>query len=237
MHSLIIHMTASSARYKNVERLLTDLPNAEVIEAVDGRLPDAQVNTKTYAGTLHKPNYPFPLSGGEIGCFLSHRKCWQRIIDAKWPAALIVEDDFQIDPQNLSKLMKLVERNATADSFIRIPPKDREPLTQLKDQENDLKLYTPHVIGLQTTAQVVGRNAAKRLLEATDSIDRPVDTFLQMHWITGVEIETILPNGSSEKQFAAGSTVQRKSSGTLSKLKREIARARYRSAINRRPQI
>ncbi len=30
---------------------------------------------------------------GAVGCFLSHRKAWQRVIDRGWPAALILEDD------------------------------------------------------------------------------------------------------------------------------------------------
>ena len=236
MHSLIIHMSSSIARRENVECLLRDLPNAQVVEAVDGRLPDVQAGVDLHPGDLHAPRYPFAIKGGEVGCFLSHRACWQKIVDEGWDAALIAEDDLEIAQDKLGALMALIARNATPDSFIRIPPKDREPHTLITDQEDALTLFTPRIIGLQTTAQVVGRNAAARLLKATEMLDRPVDTFIQMHWITDQKVETILPNGASEKVFGAGSTVQQKSGGLVSKLKREIDRARYRSAINRRPQ-
>ncbi len=236
MHSLIIHMSSSTARRGNVDRLLTDLPNAQVIEAVDGRLPEVMARVDLHPGTLHKPLYPFPIKGGEVGCFLSHRACWQKIVDEDWHAAIIAEDDLEVSSEKLAPLLELIDRNVTIDSFIRIPPKDREPLTSARDQEQDLTLFTPRVIGLQTTAQVVGRNAAARLLKATQRLDRPVDTFLQMHWVTGQKIQTILPNGASEKSFGTGSTVQQKSGGTVSKIRREIARARYRTAIKRQPQ-
>lgn len=236
MHSLIIHMPTSTERRDTVDRLLASLPNAEVIEAVDGRLPEIQAVVDARPGDLHHPRYPFPLKGGEIGCFLSHRKCWQKIVDEDWEAAIIAEDDLEIASDKLGPLLDLIDRDATAESYFRIPPKNREPLTTPVDQEGDLRLFTPGVIGLQTTAQVVGRNAAARLLKASKTLDRPVDTFLQMHWVTGQPIQTILPNGASERQFGSGSTVQQKSKGLRAKLLREIKRARYRAAIKRRPQ-
>lgn len=236
MHSLIIHMPSSTERRATVEQLLQDLPNAQVIDAIDGRLPDVQTSIPQQPGNLHRPLYPFPLKGGEIGCFLSHRACWQAIVDNNWSAAFIAEDDLEIAPDKLTDLMALLDRNVTTDSFIRIPPKDREPATSITDQEQDLTLFTPKVIGLQTTAQVVGRNAAIRLLKATETLDRPIDTFLQMHWVTGQKIQTILPNGALEKIFTSGSTVQVKSTGFAQKLQREFRRARYRAVVNRHPQ-
>lgn len=236
MHSLIIHMSSSTERRENVDRLLSDLPNAEVIEAVDGRLPEVQAGVDLRPGDLHVPCYPFPVKGGEVGCFLSHRACWQKIVDEGWDAGFIAEDDLEIAPDKLETLFALVERNATPDCFIRIPPKDRESQAIVTDQEEDMALFTPSIIGLQTTAQVVGRKAAERLLKATQVLDRPVDTFLQMHWVTGQAIQTILPNGALEKVFGTGSTVQQKSGGFVSKLTREVGRARYRAAIKRRSQ-
>ncbi|WP_372884095.1 glycosyltransferase family 25 protein [Shimia sp.] len=236
MHSLIIHMSSSTARRGNVDRLLADLPQAQLIEAVDGRRPEVLAGVDLRPGTLHQPRYPFPIRGGEVGCFLSHRACWQKIIDMGWEAAIIAEDDLEIAPDRLAPLLALIARNATPDSFIRIPPKDREPLTTAEDREQGLTLFTPRIIGLQTTAQVVGRKAAARLLKATETLDRPVDTLLQMHWVTGQKVQTILPNGAAEKSFGAGSTVQQKDPGLMAKLRREFARARYRAAVRRRPQ-
>jgi GR25 family glycosyltransferase involved in LPS biosynthesis len=216
---------------------VADLPQAEVLEAVDGRLPKVQASVDVRPGDLFEPRYPFAIAGGEVGCFLSHRKAWQKIVDEGWDTALVVEDDLEIDPDTRDALLRLIARHAGPQRFIRIPPKDREPVTTVTDREEGLLLFTPRRIGLQTTAQLVGREAAKRLLACTERLDRPVDSFLQMHWASGQKIETILPNGCREKSFAsAGSTVQNKTRSLGQKLRAEILRARYRRAIARRPQ-
>nr|WP_122074308.1 glycosyltransferase family 25 protein [Pseudophaeobacter sp. EL27] len=235
MHSMIIHMPGSSNRAANVEHLLFSLPKAEVIEAVNGRAVAADLAEILHPGDLHRPNYPFPLSPGEIGCFLSHRRCWQRIIDADWDYALIVEDDLALEPPLWQDALTLIAQQASQESFIRLPAKHREMPALQVSQQGESKLFLPKMIGLQTVAQVVGRAAARRLLTATEHLDRPVDTFLQMHWVHGQPIQTILPNGVSEQTEAlGGSTIQKRKTG--SKLSREFKRALYRAQVSARPQ-
>ncbi len=235
MHSMIIHMPGSSNRAANVEHLLFSLPKAEVIEAVNGRAVAADLAEILHPGDLHGPKYPFPLSPGEVGCFLSHRRCWQHIVDADWDYALIVEDDLALDPPLWQDALTLIAQQASQESFIRLPAKHREvPAVQIS-QQGESKLFLPKVIGLQTVAQVVGRAAARRLLAATEHLDRPVDTFLQMHWVHAQKIQTILPNGVSEQTEAlGGSTIQKRKTG--SKLSREFKRALYRAQVSARPQ-
>ena len=232
---MIIHMPGSSNRTANVEHLLFSLPKAEVIEAVNGRAVAADLAEILYPGDQHEPNYPFPLSPGEVGCFLSHRRCWQRIVDADWDYALIVEDDLALDSLLWEDALALIAQQASQESFIRLPAKHREVPTVQISQQGNCKLFLPKVIGLQTVAQVVGRAAAQRLLTATEQLDRPVDTFLQMHWVHGQKIQTILPNGVSEQTEAlGGSTIQKRKSG--SKLTREFKRSLYRAKVSARPQ-
>lgn len=235
MHSMIIHMPGSSKRAANVEHLLFSLPDAEVVEAVNGRAVATDLSADLRPGDLHRPHYPFALSPGEIGCFLSHRRCWQRIVKAGWDYALIVEDDLALTPEIWGDALALIDRRANTESFIRLPAKRREMPAAQHDQEGESKLFLPKVIGLQTVAQVVGRAAAQRLLAATETLDRPVDTFLQMHWVHGQRIQTILPNGVSEQTEAlGGSTIQKRKSGN--KLAREFKRALYRAQVSARPQ-
>ena len=236
MHSFIIHMPGDAKRAPNAQKLLEQLPSAEIVDAIIGRDVLAQGDITPHAGDLHVPQYPFPLGPGEVGCFLSHRACWQQIVTRDLDYALIAEDDLALDPALWSEAMDLVRTHATPDRFLRLPAKRREaPVTTL-DARSQAQLFLPRVIGLQTVCQVVGRNAAQRLLSASESLDRPVDTFLQMHWITGQPVHTILPNGVSEiTDQLGGSTIQKKTR-TNSKLVREFKRATYRAQVSRRPQ-
>jgi len=228
MQSFIIHMPTATARRPNVDALLGQLPGAEVMEAARGAGHTAR------PGDVHVPRYPFPLGAGEIGCFLSHRACWQAIVDRDLTGALIAEDDLSLAAP-WPDALALLEAEARADRFIRLPAKAREEGPEVAAFDA-ARLILPRVIGLQTVFQYVGREAAARLLATSSQIDRPVDTFLQMHWVHGQHIHTILPNGVSELTEAlGGSTIQsrKRASGVLA---REWKRFVYRRAVKARPQ-
>lgn len=234
MRSYIIHLATSVGRAENVAQLLQDLPQAEVVDAVDGRDPEQISGIHQAPGTLHHPPYPFRLNAGEVGCFLSHRRCWQMIAEGDEPYGLVAEDDLSIDPVPFAAAMALVERYADEDSFIRLPSKPREkPLGAVAKQGN-ASLFLPRTIGLQAICQVVGRKAARRLLAVSETIDRPIDTTVQMHWVTDQRVYTIQPNGCSVHKFP--STIQQKTR-TSNLPVREIQRAHYRAKISRKPQI
>ncbi|MEX0338357.1 MAG: glycosyltransferase family 25 protein [Arenibacterium sp.] len=236
MRSMVIHMSSSRARRDNAEKLLLDLPRAALIEAVDGRDPDQIAHMRCHPGTLYRPHYPFPLRPAEIGVFLSHRKCWKTLVDSGDDFALIAEDDLTVEPGQLATALDLIREHATPKMYVRMPVKDRERQGDVIAEQTGMRFILPRTIGLQCICQVVGRDAAKRLLRATEEIDRPVDTLLQMHWVTGQLIHAILPNGNKEvAQEIGGSTIQVKTSGK-GKLKRELARAAYRTRIAMHPQ-
>lgn len=233
MRSLVIHLLRATARAENVSRLLGQLPDAEIVEAVDGRDPAQISGTVQVNGTHHHPPYPFSLNTAEVACFLSHRKCWQMIAEGNDPYALVAEDDTVIDPVPFAAALDLVRRYANEESFIRLPAKPRERAAGAIARQGGAALFLPKTIGLQAVCQVVGRSAARRLLDVSAVIDRPVDTTLQMHWVTGQKVHTILPSGISETGGA--STIQHKTrTGEL--FMREVRRASYRAKIRRRPQ-
>lgn len=236
MKSLIIHMASSTARRPNVDRLLADLPDAQLIDAVDGRDPDQIADVQTFDGSLHSPSYPFPMRPAEIGVFQSHRKCWQMIVDQGWDFAMIVEDDLAVSPPEFTRALRLVADHMTRDMYLRLPAKMRENAGRVIAQDGDMRLILPREIGLQCCCQVVGRNAAKRLLAGSEKIDRPIDTWLQMHWVTRQPVHTLLPNGLTEiAGQIGGSTIQQKTR-TSGKLMRELKRAWYRFQVKLKPQ-
>ncbi|MFV1602650.1 MULTISPECIES: glycosyltransferase family 25 protein [unclassified Phaeobacter] len=235
MRSYIIHMADDHKRAPNVARLMAQLPQPEVVEAVNGRAALQAGLVPLCDGDLHRPHYPFALRAGEVGCFLSHRKCWQKIAEGMDDFGLIVEDDLAFEPNLWRDAMALVGNHADKDHFIRLPAKQRESARQVVAQTGAARMFLPRRIGLQTVAQVVGKTAAARLLEASETLDRPVDTFLQMHWVHRQPVHTIWPNGASELTEAlGGSTIQSRPAG--GKLARELKRALYRTQVALRSQ-
>ncbi len=83
IETFVIHLARAEGRRAQVEKLLKGTPYpARVLNAVDGALvPETERNASISEKPLFAPAYPFPLSSGEYGCFQSHRRAWQMILD------------------------------------------------------------------------------------------------------------------------------------------------------------
>ena len=228
--AFIIHLDRSRQRAPQVGRLMAGLPvEAEVIEAVDGNsLSQAEID-RVYRPRLHSPAYPFTLSKFEIACFLSHRKAWAAIVDQGLDAGFIIEDDVALD-ENFSAAFSAASACLSPGTFIRFPFRDREQ-GETVFARGGAKVIRPQHVGLGMVAQLVSREAAIRLLKATETFDRPVDTMVQMDWILHLEPLAVLPGGVSEiSSTLGGSSIKRKARFS-DKLAREVLRPLYRAKV------
>lgn len=231
--AFIIHLARAAERKPQVARLIETLPvETQVIEAVDGRTLDAQAIARVYRRVLHRPRYPFALGTSEIACFLSHRKAWAAIVDQGIDAGLVLEDDVELTP-DFAAAFQAASGLADADSFIRFPFRMRESGRTLLDA-GAVRVIEPVPVGLGMVAQLIGREAARKLLAATEMFDRPVDTTAQMNWVTGLKPLSVLPGGVREISVDLGGSTVQKSRALPDKLKREILRPLYRWQIKRR---
>lgn len=76
----------------------------EFIEAVDGRALYEEDIFKVYSSRMAIEEFGRELSRGEIGCALSHKKIYQRMVDDNISEAVVMEDDILFDKQLLSFL-------------------------------------------------------------------------------------------------------------------------------------
>ncbi|QPM91632.1 glycosyltransferase family 25 protein [Pseudooceanicola algae] len=230
VQSYVIHLDASTAREPLVKALARGLPDLHVVPAVNGRAMSHEAVAEIAGTALLKPRYPFPLMPSEIGCFLSHRAAWERIVGSRDPFGIVAEDDVVLG-KDFATALALALEHASEDSLIRFPMSPRETPAKVVAEAGGHRLFRPEVIGLTAALYLLGRGAAERLLEASERFDRPVDTWLQMRWETGVDSLTIWPADiSSGAATTGGSTIQRKKT-PLSEITRSWKRSRYRRAI------
>lgn len=225
--TLVIHLDRAVGRRAQVDRLLAEAPwPAEILPAVDGAaLEDWPVLPR------FRPRYPFTLRAGEVGCFLSHRAAWQRIVDEGWNAALILEDDVALEP-GFDAVAQFAAQHVAQFGYIQLQTR---PLTGVEvARDGELAIVRAPVTPLRTSAQLVHVEAAQRLLAVTPTFDRPVDTMLQMHWETGVRVHTAVPSRVADRTAeTGGSTISGPSRGLWANLRREVKRGLYRAAIRR----
>ena len=228
----ILHLERAISRAANVELLRARLPiESEIIAAVDGaRLSQPELD-EAYARRRFRPRYPFALTATEVGVFLSHRAAWRRIVDEQRDFAVIFEDDAQIDPGSFAALIEFVTAERAAWDYVLLPaaPIGNGPMVA---RRGGLTLLRPDAPPLRAIGQIVSRAAAERLLERTLPFDRPVDTFLQMTWITGQPVLVASPSPVRDVSLeTGGTTVQRKSMGLAERLHHEAMRPIYRAQV------
>jgi GR25 family glycosyltransferase involved in LPS biosynthesis len=84
-------------------------------------------------------------------------------------------------------------------------------------------------------AALVGREAARLLLAATETFDRPVDSTVQMQWLHGARVLSARPIVIREIDRELGGTVlQNKKMHFLEWVAHEVRRPLSRAAIARR---
>lgn len=230
-------MERATERLAHARETLTQLPlPAEILPAIDGRAMSRDEIEAVYHRGLHRPNYPFELDAGNIGCFLSHRAAWHQIVERNLDAALVLEDDAHVDQPLLRRAVEFSAANCPSGAYLQFPVR-RLPVDSKMISEGDgVRIVCPRVTPLRTSGQWVTRGAAEQLLSVTQFLDRPIDTTLQMRWMTGVCMLAIEPSGISDRTVALGGSVigaGKDRSLTVQKLMRQVNRARYRWKVAR----
>jgi glycosyl transferase family 25 len=230
--AFILHLERASARAANVRSLSASLPiESEVLAAIDGARLSAEEVEQAYARRRFRPIYPFPLTRTEVGVFLSHRAAWRRIVDDALDFAFIFEDDAAIDPSAFAALVDFVTLERPAWDYVLLPAQPIRSGTPVASR-GGLTLLRPDAPPLRAIAQIVSRDAAKRLLERTLPFDRPIDTLMQMPWVTGKPVLVASPSPIRDvSRETGGSTVQRKSMSLAERLRHETMRPIYRAQV------
>ena len=229
---LIIHLERSLERKAQVRQLTKKLPyRTKVVEAIDGSKPDYDFS-KSYIPKLLRPHYPFSLRPAEVATFQSHRKCWQEILDRDLEAALIIEDDVDINDGDFTAAVKLALEEIKMGDLIRFPFKPREKPRNKSVKRDNISIFEPTLIGLGMQAQIVTFDAAKQLLKKTERFDRPVDVYIQLRWEHEVRVLTLWPNGVLERSSSLGGSLIGKEKDIVDILRRELFRPLYRAKLH-----
>ncbi len=232
IESFVISLDRATERKPQVARIKSLSPVVcHELSAVDGRLLSPEERDRWVQPYLYRPRYPFALRPGEIGVFLSHRKAWQAIVDRNLDAGLILEDDVDIDLAVFGPGFQLATSRIAPHQIYKFGNKGNG-LGATDGQPPQITARKPIVVPLGATAQLVGIEAARRLLALTETFDRPIDSFLQLSWLTGVAVIVVEPSGITEVSHQlGGSTIQLKQRPVRETAYRNFIRPIYRSQI------
>jgi glycosyl transferase, family 25 len=231
--AFILHLDRATGRRASVEALWAQLPMpSEILPAVDGAALAPAALKAAYVRSRFAPRYPFALRPAEIGAFLSHRAAWRRIVDENLDFAVVFEDDAAVDEALFARLLTFAAAERGRWDYVLLPAAGLEPKGETLASRDGFALLRPDAPPLRAIAQIVSQAAAGRLLAITEPFDRPVDTFLQMVWVTGQPILAVTPTPIRDvSRETGGTTVQRRRMGVLQRLHHEAMRPIYRAQV------
>lgn len=156
-------------------------------EAVNGRAPHplfAHVNVGKRQACKGRPFRP-----GEVGCWASHYLLWQRCVESGRPM-IVLEDDVTLDPRLLEALAALPLLPADVGYF-RLHAADR-PSAPWK-RFGDFVLHRYWRSPMCTFGYYLAPAAAARFLRHADEWILPVDDYMDLAWLHGVECLGLKP--------------------------------------------
>ena len=184
MLRLLINLDRSQDRLQVISKALTDLGlSFSRVQAIDGKkLTEEEVRQ----WTIPKAKRHLccrDLTRTEIACCLSHRKCWQMLVDSNEEWALILEDDcifsdrareFMADAEWMPATLKLCQLAHIGHSGECVLIERRKVI--LDDKTEIIRIIKPHHVGAAT--YLIHRDVAQLALELTGKLEAPVDEVL-----------------------------------------------------------
>lgn len=146
-----------------------------------------------YSETLNQTQYFKALANGEKGCYCSHIKAWQALLDSSAPAMAIFEDDVKLLPDIIPALEALAQRTTGWD-MIKLYSRDQEKIC------NKFPLFTTHsLITYQripsfAAGYVITRAGAQKLLASRLPFGRPVDVDFRFWFENDLRVAGVYPS-------------------------------------------
>jgi len=201
-HIFLINLDRSTDRLARCAPILDGLGLSwERVRAVEGKALDP-----AYLKALNPQPAPHgewfrALTPGELGCFLSHLRCWQLIEERGLDCGLVLEDDFNAHDICTAGNLQTLAASATGAH-----PWDVLKLTRLRrnttlvttlgpgDKGAALSLHFGGKGPEDGTGYIVSRRGAAKLTPRRDQLFRPVDFELKHHWERDLTVYSASPN-------------------------------------------
>lgn len=191
----IINLESSADRRAVMAQALDTLklPH-EFFTAVDGRGFDPD-NLPAYNGRKRRLFYGRDLTPGEIGCILSHRAIYEKMVREDIPRAVVLEDDALLAPEFADVLRRLsaLETHWDMVRFLGREKCEREnrKIAPLTEKHMLTRVVTPFG---GAYAYLLTKAAAEKLLHFTEINWMPIDTLHSYVWRTGLTVFSVTPS-------------------------------------------
>lgn len=189
MRLLLINLARATERRTTMSARLKAVGQPfEVLDATDGRaLTPAQRALADQPARRWITEYP--LSDNEIGCWLSHLRAMQALLDSDAPMLAVLEDDLLIDAGLPAVLAAIAARGIPFDMIdLHRNHKRGEVFAPCTPLLADVALGRIGYTHMNNFGYVVSRRGAERFIARSTRFVHAVDKAMHRWWANGLEL-------------------------------------------------
>jgi len=163
-------------------------------DAIDGRNFDVPAHP-AYNSVRRRRCYGRDMTGGEIGCLLSHKAIFEKMLQDNIEEALILEDDAVLAPDFPAVLRALPDCPVNFDivRFLGSPKVEKRHSRRIYPVIEDFWLVRMPTTPGGAHAYFIRKSGARKLLAHMDRNAFPIDTLIGRSWETGAEVLSVKP--------------------------------------------
>lgn len=202
MRTFVLNLKHNTERKKYMQNLLKDIPiDYEFFPAVYGK---SITNIEQfYDSKLAEKRAKRQLNVGEIGCALSHKAIYKKMIDENISQALILEDDISFLP-NFFEVYTAMSQFNVGNKVVLLGTTAKKPMKKVwkKNLFNSYSMYLVLNSYGGTYGYIIGLDAAKRIYYHNEKVFIEADKWkyyrrLSQIWLVSpsiVEVNEVFPS-------------------------------------------
>lgn len=140
--------------------------------------------TSVFCNLSYEPN------PGAIGCYLSHLKAFEYLLNSDQQALIILEDDAQISADFAQYLPCLAAASTALDVIFLNDCRPARPSKQIGTSDQGLAFHFKRYANIGAFGYVINRKAASLILERHAKFGIEIDTLLNGWWRSGLYVAT-----------------------------------------------
>jgi glycosyl transferase family 25 len=200
MHIYVINLARATERRQKMQAQADALGiHLDFIEAVDGKtITDADRALVDHE--KRRRITPYPLTDNEIGCWLSHRRAMQRLIESGDRMATILEDDAALAP-DFPRVLEVVEARGAPFDVVDLHRnlKKHEIFAVCRPLLPGFSLGRIGYTHMNATGYVMSHEGAQKFLAYAKRFVHAVDKEMHSYWangldVYGIETPVVLPD-------------------------------------------
>jgi glycosyl transferase family 25 len=182
LRSIIITDKKSQRGEEAIQYLVKLGVNYECSPAVF--LTDEEMLTTCYDAKKRLRITGYPMTKGEVGCFLAHKCAWDRVIKSENnDCFLILEDDAVIDLKDLVIIQSLARNQSLQQTIALLYINTDQPKFRRWFKIGDVDIVIPTQSTYGAAAYLINKETAIKLQAYSQTIFCPVDEFFNMAYL------------------------------------------------------